>query len=288
MNYSIDTEMDLDWAADQMRRAKHVGTSVGDDAIRRVTATRRAPDDLPSSTTSALDVPGERTRTSPKSAQIQSGALVEESSLGTLLSALANTGDPEHIKCVCEELLLLLSERDKVALHKEFVEVQGVDTIIGVVRKYPGPTSLPALRILEKLSRTSAREMAKAGGIEVVIQVCERGGQAALVADINKSNKEAPLLLEAALKTLHGMTFDDVSRSLLSRHSVVELAEELLRAQPGVEHGEGISTEQEEACIMAWQDVLSVCRRLLQRLGGTVPKPTAAGREALKHEQPRV
>jgi hypothetical protein len=274
MNYSADTEMDLDWAADQMRRAKYMGTGLGDDAIRRVTATRRA---------ELKPLPGaQRTNSSGITTTTLAVAPTSavETSMGTLLSALANTASAEHIKGTCEELLLLLSERNQGAVHAEFVECQGVQAVIEVLRKYPGPTSLPALRILEKLARTSAREIATAGAIDGVIQVCERGGQAALVADINKSNREAPLLLEAALKTLLGLTFDDSSRQLLSRHSIVELAEALLRAQPGVERGDGRSTEAEEACKVAWQDVLCVSRRLLQRLGGTPPKATAAGREA--------
>lgn len=279
MNYSFDTEMDLGWSADQLRRAKHAGTGLGDDAIRRVTATRRAAPEKAPGALSVAVVPSGRDATQRPGYQLERAPLAEESSLGTLLSALSNTASPEHIARLCEELLLLLSKRDKSALHAEFVQLRGVEAVINVVRKHPGPTSLPALRILEKLARSSAREVAAAGGIDAVVQVCERGGQAALVADINKSNKEAPLLLEAALKTLIGLTFDDVPRGLLSRHSIVELTEALLRAQPGVEVGEGTSTEAEQASLVAWQDVMCASRRLLQRLGGTAPKPTAAGRE---------
>lgn len=245
MNYNHDTEMDMDWSADQARRKKLMGTGLPDAPIRRVTATLK-----------------ESTLSPRAAAQAGFGASSGggDATLGNALSALKiNAKQPEHVASVCQDILELVSDRDRVSLHTEFVQLKGVEAVLEVARHNEGTPLLAAMQILDKLSRTSAREIAAAGGIDVVVQVCEKDGQ-------------APRIIEAALRTLHGLTFDNETKLLLLRRGVRELAEGITEARPARGDTAVISTvpleEHVQAADEAWQDVFSIATRLLQRLGG--------------------
>lgn len=242
MNYNHDTEMDIDWAADQMRREKNLGSSLPDTPIRLTTAT------LPPRPAQATLQPN-----------MGNAGIVtpDDATLGSALSALAiNAHNSEHCFRICDNLLTLLSDRDRVTVHAEFAQLKGVEAVLNVVKEHGGDTALMALRILDKLSRTSAREISAAGGIDVLVRCCEKEGQ-------------APRLIEAALRGLQGLTFDDTAKLLLLRRGVRELAEGVVEAKPGVQPGENGSPEEDEANANAWRDVISISMRLLHRLGGS-------------------
>merc|ERR1712039_225293 len=122
-----------------------------------------------------------------------------------------------------------------------------------------GEVTLVALQILDKLSRTSPREIAAAGGIDVVVQMCGRDGQ-------------APRVIESGLKVLHGLTFDSDTKQLLLRHGVRELAESIVESRPTPGRSEVVATvpldDHVESSDYAWQDVHSISTRLLTRMGG--------------------
>merc|ERR1712110_303603 len=84
-----------------------------------------------------------------------------DSTLGSALSALAiNSQSGEQCRSICNSLLALLSDRDRaVVLHAEFAELKGIDALLSVLRQHGGDVALSALRVLDKLSRTSAREI---------------------------------------------------------------------------------------------------------------------------------
>lgn len=243
MNYNADTEMDLDWAADQLRRQKNFGSGLPDTAIRRVTASLTAPQNL--------------TLTCPLGNSL--GAPVpRDSTMGNALSALAiNSGSPEQCRQICDSLLALLSDRDRMSLHSEFVELKGIEALLEVMRKHCGETCLAALRVLDKLSRTSARSISAAGGIDIIVPCLLKEGQ-------------APSTMEVALRTLHGLTFDNDAKQQVLRRDVREIVESLVENKPWEKGLQGSSTdpEEEERSVQAWGSVLSMAMRLLQRLGG--------------------
>lgn len=248
MNYNHDTEMDLDWAADQLRRKKNMGCGLPDTPIRRVTAS------LPQTTlTSPLQAAG-------------GGAIVQraDTTLGSALSALAiNAQSGDQCRSICDNLLVLMSDRDRsIGLHAEFVQLKGEEALLSVLRQHGGDIALSALRVLDKLSRTSAREISAAGGVDILVRICEKTGQ-------------APRILEAALRALHGLTFDEGAKVLLQRRGVRELAEGLVESKLGLPDLQGASNaaEEERATIQAWGDVHTISTRLLQRLGGSGKKP---------------
>jgi hypothetical protein len=239
MNYNFDTDMDLDWAADQLRRKQNCGTGLPDTPLRRVTA--------------ALKQGG-------PGITICDPAVSDDSTLGNALSALTiHSHSSVHCYRICESILALVADRDRVQLHQELVHLEGVQSVLGVVRQHEGPAAEVALRILDKLSRTSARQICAAGGVDVLIRCCERDGQ-------------TPRVLEVALRVLHGLTFDSDSKILLLRRGVRGLAEALLlRLTDGARtrthetsYNMLIGPEKEEA--EAWQDVETVITRLLHRL----------------------
>jgi len=245
MNYNHDTEMDLDWAADQARRHKLLGSGLPDAPVRRVTAT------LQQSTLSPEAVsPG----------ALQACTSSDGVTLGNALSALTiNARDGEHCAKVCKEILAILADRDRIGLHKEFIQLKGVESILELLKHHKGEVAQVSLQILDKLSRTSPREIAAAGGIDIVVQMCGRDGQ-------------APRVIESALKVLHGLTFDNETKLLLLRHGVRELAESIVETRPAPGRSEVVATvpldEHVENSDYAWQDVLSIATRLLTRMGG--------------------
>jgi hypothetical protein len=156
----------------------------------------------------------------------------------------------------------LLADRDRIAVHAEFVELKGIEALLGVVRQHGGNACLSALRVLDKLSRTSAREMAAASAIEIIVRCCEKDGQ-------------APRILDGALRVLHGLTFEAEVKELLIRRGVRELAELLIEGRPEDQDLRGASDDpdEEEATMQAWSDVVSIANRLLQRLGNSARLP---------------
>jgi len=248
MNYNHDTEQDMDWSADQARRRKLLGTGLPDTPIRRVTAT------LKESTLA----PGSLRGVTGGMGTSHSGN--GDPTLGNALSALEiNGGQAAHVASVCQDILDLVSDRQRLAVHAELVELRGVDKLLEVVQTHEGEAQLRALQILDKLSRTSGRALAAGGTIDVLMLVCQKEGQ-------------APRVLEAALRSLHGLTFDGEARPLLHRRGVHKLAESLVENRPSPSNTALVSTvpleEHVRAADEAWQDVYSIATRLLQRMGG--------------------
>mmetsp|Transcript_20596 Transcript_20596/g.58390 ORF Transcript_20596/g.58390 Transcript_20596/m.58390 type:complete len:259 (-) Transcript_20596:140-916(-) len=257
MNYNHDTEFDILWAADQLRRTKllSAGQPQDDGPIRRVTA----------SLTQATLSPRADGTTLVLHGSVGPG----EATLGCALSALAiNSQDGAHCAQVCRDILAILSERDRVALHRELVHLKGLDSILDVCRHRSGEAVHVALQILDKLSRTSARDIAAAGGIDVVIRCVDIDGQ-------------APRVIEAALKVLHGMSFDVEAKPLLVRRGVQQLAQGVAESRPPQNSVEAVTTVPSEEHVRsaheAWQDVVSIASRLVTRLGGPTRSARARG-----------
>lgn len=223
MNYSFDTDMDLDWAADQLRRVQNAGSVYPDTPIRRVTAALHPTPNDP-----------------------HDPSVSHDTTLGNALSALTVHGhSDEQSRRICDSILTLLAGRDRIALHAEFVQLKGIDLVLCAVRQHGDETAHVALTILDKLSRTSARQISAAGGIDVVLLRCEKDKQTARV-------------LEVALKVLHGLTFDPEVKLLLLRRGVQNLAQSLIEAK------------LEETCdassVQAYRDVHTIAVRLSARL----------------------
>mmetsp|Transcript_57202 Transcript_57202/g.162394 ORF Transcript_57202/g.162394 Transcript_57202/m.162394 type:complete len:261 (+) Transcript_57202:116-898(+) len=246
MNYNADTDMDLDWAADQLRRQKNLGMGLPDTAVRRLTSS------MPSSKAAM-------TLTSPRRTGLVNLGPGQESTLGHALSALdINSASEEQCRQICDGMVQLLGDRDRTALHAEFVELKGVEAVLEVVRHHGKDACLAALQVLDKLSRTSAREIAAAGGIDVVVRCAEKSHQ-------------APRIIEAVLRTLHGMTFDEGVKNLLLRRGVRELVESLLENKHWETQdfsGSRTDPDEEARTAEAWQRVVTIATRVLQRLGG--------------------
>eukprot|EP00435_Cladocopium_sp_Y103_P017327 s2394_g4.t1 len=202
MNYSHDTEMDRDWAADQLRRKKNLGSGLPDMPVRRATAA------LPQVAVAAVQGP------------VPVGTPPGEATLGSALSALAiNAGNPEHVQRICHGLLALLYDKEMhksttfltcLPVHYEFAELKGVEALLAVLRRHGSGTALAALRVLEKLSRTVPREFCVAGGVDVLARCAEVPCQ-------------APRLLEASLRCLHGLTFDTEAKAAVERRGVKDI-----------------------------------------------------------------
>jgi len=223
MNYNFDTDMDLDWSADQLRKAKLHSTGLPDVPVRRIGIALQQGTDPP---------------TDP--------AVSRDSTLGNAISGLAiHAHSEDQCRRLCESILTLISERDRVTLHAELVQLRGVDHLLAVVKRHGDECVLVALRILDKLSRTSASVICNAGGVDVALQRCDH-------------LRETPRVFEAALRVLLGLTFDNDSKVLLLRRGVRGLAETV------VEHvvGSGESQENREV----WVDIQSIGTRLLGRL----------------------
>jgi len=180
-----------------------------------------------------------------------SGSLCDERhTLGTALSALAiHAHSAENCRRLCENILAFVSDRDRMALHAEFVQLKGLELVLGVVRQHGGPAALAALQILDKLSRTAAREMCAAGGIDDLVRCCEQ-------------EEQLPSLIEAALRALLGLSFDGDSRTLLLRRNVKRLADRFVEA--GIPRGD--PEDEKEATYHTWRGVVSAATRLSQRL----------------------
>lgn len=226
MNYNFDTEMDLDWAADQLRRAQNYGSALPDTPIRRVTT--------------AL------TPNTNKGSRSTDPSVSQDTTLGNALSALTvHSHNDEQCQRICDSILNLLSDRDRVAVHGEFVRLKGIEIVLAVVKQHGDDSAHVALRILDKLSRTSARQISAAGGIDVVLLRCEKDKQTARV-------------LEAALKVLHGLTFDPEVKLLLLRRGVQHLAMSLVEAK--------LEDTCEASMVQAYRDVTTIATRLSARL----------------------
>lgn len=252
MNYSHDTEHDVEWAREQLRKAKNFDTGLPDVPIRRFTATLRQ-----ANSRGPLLPP-------------MDPAVSNDTTLGHALSGLAvHAHSAAQCQRICESVLLLMADRDRVSVHAEFVRLKGIEATLMVATHHRDGAALAALRILDKVSRTSAREIAAAGGIEVATRVCEEEGRLNLP------------LQEAALRVLHGLTFDSEVRLLLLRRGVKNLAEALMDAGPGGASPEVLTAPLVEGLLQehvpgvpeaikvngqAWEDVCSIINRLVQRL----------------------
>lgn len=223
MNYNFDTEMDLDWAAEQLRRAQNSSSVYPDTPIRRVTAALQP------------------TVSSPVDPSVST-----DTTLGNALSALTVHGhSDDQSRRICDSILGFLSDRNRMTLHAEFVRLKGIDLVLCTVKQHGDETAQVALRILDKLSRTSARQISAAGGIDIILLRCEKDKQSARV-------------LEAALKVLHGLSFDPEVKLLLLRRGVQHLAQSLIEAK--------LDENCEESMVQAYRDVHTISTRLSARL----------------------
>eukprot|EP00928_Gymnodinium_smaydae_P023160 TRINITY_DN19221_c0_g1_i2.p1 TRINITY_DN19221_c0_g1~~TRINITY_DN19221_c0_g1_i2.p1 ORF type:complete len:309 (+),score=62.26 TRINITY_DN19221_c0_g1_i2:139-927(+) len=239
--------MDLVWAADQMRRKKNLDAGVPCAPVRRLTAAlRQGPIDGDAYTGAGA-------------VAVMDPSVTPDTTLGNALSALSiHSHSDEQCRRVCESILALVSDRDRTALHSELVRLRGVERVLLVVRERRGEAALVALRVLDKLSRTSPREISAAGGVEILMQCCEEG---------------PPRAVEAALKVLLGLSFDGECKTLLLRRGVRGLVEDVLQRVPdevqdAKRTGEWYTGGPQEADdAVARQEVLFVATRLAQRLG---------------------
>lgn len=140
-------------------------------------------------------------------------------------------------------------------LSLKFVKRQGVEALLAILRRHGSGTALAALRVLEKLSRSVPREVMAAGGVDVLARCAEVPCQ-------------APRLLEASLRCLHGLTFDGPARAAVERRGVRGIAEALLEDMPLRKERQVVcSVEERSSLEEAWADAAVICRRLLHRLG---------------------
>merc|ERR1719456_397158 len=131
MNYNFETETDLDWAADQLRRAQNYGSALPDTPVRRVTAPLHA-----------------SSKGSPADPSVS-----QDTTLGNALSALTvHSHNDEQCRRICDSILNLLSDRERVAVHTEFVRLKGIDLVLATVKRHGDETAQMALLILDKLS----------------------------------------------------------------------------------------------------------------------------------------
>mmetsp|Transcript_18744 Transcript_18744/g.35178 ORF Transcript_18744/g.35178 Transcript_18744/m.35178 type:complete len:250 (-) Transcript_18744:192-941(-) len=235
MNYSHDTEMDRDWAADQLRRKKNALSGLPDSPIRRTAAS------LPEVAVAAV--------------QGAAATPPGEATLGSALSALAiNAGSAEHVQRICHGLLSLLYDKECLEVHQEFAQLKGVEALLAILRRHGSGTALAALRVLEKLCRTVPRELCSAGGVDVLTRCAEVPCQ-------------APRLLEASLRCLHGLTFDGEAKAAVARRGVRDIAESLIEDIPLRKERQVVSSNDEQHALdEAWDDTTVICKRLLQRL----------------------
>lgn len=266
MNYNADTEMDMTWSADQARRLKLMGSGLPDAPVRRVTATLPRASTTPRSmgrtmTPRSARGEGAFSGCDPTSTLTRGSSASGDATVGNALSALTiNLPNTTHCARTCHDILMVLADRDRIAVHTEFVQLRGIENVLEVVKTHDGETVLVGLQILDKLSRTSARELSAAGGIDIVVRCCEKLSQ-------------APRVIEAGLRVLHGLTFDNETKLLLLRRGVRELAEGIAEHRPAHGATAVIATvpleEHVQAAGEAWQDVYSMATRLLQRMGGS-------------------
>lgn len=243
MNYSHDTDMDLGWAADQLRREQNQRKGLPDSPIRRQTCV------MPQVTASGPGPLEPLTLLSPR-----------QSTIGSALSALEINADcSAQCLLVCEGLLAFFADRSSP--HAEFVELKGIDALLGILKRHGGSTALAALRLLEKLSRTASKDICAAGGVEILARCCEKAGQ-------------APRIVEAALRALHGLTFSQEARAVVSRRGVAAIAEAFIELRGTLAEREvGASQGEERDVEMAWEDVLIISHRLLARLASETRRP---------------
>lgn len=218
MDYNHDTEQDLLWAGSQLRKEQNQGLRIEDAPIRRITAGLAQAGKPPDP------------------------AVGEDTTLGTALSALDIHKHSEADCCrIMESLLQLMSDKNRLGLHPELVQLKGLDQVLSAVRRHhDGECAVVALRLLDKLSRTCGRDIAAAGGIDVLLERCNL-------------DKEPPRVSAAAIRVLHGLTFDGEVRPLLLRRGVRGLAQAVVERGPGDGVEEG--------------DLHSIGVRLLNRLG---------------------
>lgn len=222
MNYNHDTDQDLDFAASQLRKKQNAHSILEDAPIRRIT--------------SALAQSG---------ARIVDPGVTPDATLGTALSALDIHGHSEDdCQRIFESILEVMSDRRRLELHKELVQLKGLQHILGAIRRHGDACTIVALRLLDKLSRTSARDITAAGGVEVLLERSDM-------------KRESPRVVEAVVRVLLGLTFESDAKVLLLRRGVRGLAESIVELIPDTSDAE---------LREAQADLKSVGTRLLNRL----------------------
>lgn len=213
MDYNHDTNMELIVAAGDLRQAQNQGSNLPDCPLRGVTA---AADD------GRLEAPVD-------------GSGV---TLGGMISALrAHCNSPKDCGRLCDEIRALATDKGRKGIHAEIAELGGVTAVVAAVRKHAAgnaKSAISGLQLLEALSRPCPRDICRSGGIDAVVAVVDSPQQQADV-------------VAAALRVLHGLTFDSVAKDLLIKRGVHGLAQDLKETH-------------------ADEDVRSVALRLYRRL----------------------
>lgn len=231
MNYNHDTEHDLQWAQSSLRKEEKFTRGVSDAPVRRIASTLAR---------------GEKVDGGVSNDGLRD--INPDTTIAGALSALSiHAHSPAQVQRICDCLYEAVTDRNRPKLHSEVVEIKGVDLILNAVKTHATDEQcvLSALRLLEKLTRTSTKEIIQAGGLDVVL--------ARVDPDQNPSS-----VVAQGLRVLHGLTFQNDAKLLLLRRGVRGLAEDLQQTK----HDERADKEERER----WGDVVSIATRLCNRL----------------------
>jgi len=231
MNYNHDTEQDLQWAQTTLRKEEKYGRGLSDAPVRRIASTLARGEKVDGGVTNdgLRDIHADTT-------------------IAGALSALAiHAHSAAQVQRICDCLYEAVTDRNRPKLHAEVVEIKGVDLILNAVKTHGTNEQcmLSALRLLEKLTRTSTKEIIQAGGLDVVLSRVD--------PDDNPSS-----VVAQGLRVLHGLTFHNDAKLLLLRRGVRGLAEDLTQSK----HDARADKEERER----WNDVVSIATRLGNRL----------------------
>lgn len=231
MNYNHDTEHDLQWAQSTLRKKEKFYVGLSDAPVRRISSTLAR-------------------REKPQGGVSNDGLrdIAPDATIGSALSALAiHAHSAQQVQRLCDSLYEAMTDRDRPKVHAEVVEIKGVDLILNAAKTHAKEEAcvLSALRLLQKLTRTSAKEIVQAGGVDILLELVD--------PDNNPSS-----VVGAGLHVLHGLTFQNEAKLLLLRRGVRGLAEDLAQTK----HDERCQTEERER----WAQVSSIATRLCNRL----------------------
>lgn len=232
MNYNHDTEHDLQWAQSLMRKKEKYAAGLSDAPVRRIAscvARHEKSESLGITNDGIRDIHPDTTIA------------------GTLSALSIHAHSARQVQSLCDQLFEAVTDRDRHKMHKEIVDIKGIDLILNAVKTHAHDEDcvLSTLRLLEKLTRTSTKEVVQAGGLDVVL-------------DRADPNDNPSSVVAAALRVLHGLTFQNEAKLLLLRRGVRGLAEDLAQTV----QDERMEKEERQR----WDSVISIATRLCNRL----------------------
>jgi len=247
MNFNHDTEMEVAWGADQLRRKKQLDAGAPEAAIRRTTA--RFGEDF------RWDLRG----------QEEALPLCGQSGGMTIATAVTALGvgweNNEHCERLCSDVLAMLSDRRRPSTAAEFVDLGGLDSLHRIVAKQKGLPRLQALRALEKLSRTHPERVCEAEFIDPLAMVFQVEGQ-------------APEIVSAVLRIFHALSFSSKAKDAMIAKGLCELSQVVATAMadpPPISDQDKLALSRDEQTIQrvedAWREVGQLATRLSARLG---------------------